>query len=98
MHWIYQKPGANENPRKAQKADITRKLAFWATKVATKANFLGVEQLGLTTSLVIHIQYFFSVVYEHKSRLEKSLQQEKSDHRKSKNGKILILGHLILRY
>ena len=30
--------------------------------------------------------HFISVVYEHKSRLEKTLQQEKQDHRKSKNG------------
>ena len=43
--------GGNENPRKTQKADITRKVAFWATKVALKASFLGVEKMGLTTSL-----------------------------------------------
>ena len=43
---MYQKHDVNENPRKTQKADITRKLAFWATKVALKATFLG-----LTTSL-----------------------------------------------
>ncbi len=43
--------GGNVNPRKTQKAEITRKLAFWATKVALKAIFLGVEKMGLITSL-----------------------------------------------
>ena len=33
-----------------QKDDITRKLAFWASKVVQKASFVGVEKLGLTTS------------------------------------------------
>ena len=46
---MYQKHDVNENPRKIQKADITRKLAFGATKVL-KATFLGVEKMGLTSS------------------------------------------------
>ena len=31
--------------------------------------------------------YFFTVVYEHRSRLEKILQKEKNDHKKTKEGK-----------
>ena len=38
---MYQKHDVNENPRKTQKADITKKLPFWATKVVMKATFLG---------------------------------------------------------
>lgn len=31
--------------------------------------------------------FFFSVVYEHRSRLEKSLQKERLEHKKAKEGK-----------
>ena len=47
---MYQKHDVHENPRKTQKVDITRKVAFWATKVPPKTTFLGVEKMGLTTS------------------------------------------------
>lgn len=33
------------------------------------------------------LTFFFSVVYEHRSRLEKSLQKERLEHKKAKEGK-----------
>ncbi len=50
---MYQKHDVHENTRKTRKADVTRMIAFWATKVARKATFLGVEKMGLTTSTFV---------------------------------------------
>jgi len=36
---------------------------------------------------LIFLSFFLSVVYEHRSRLEKSLQKERLEHKKAKEGK-----------
>lgn len=40
-----------------------------------------------TTFKINCLQNFFPVVYEHRSRLEKSLQKERLEHKKAKEGK-----------
>lgn len=37
------------------------------------------------------LTFYFPVVYEHRSRLEKSLQKERLEHKKAKEGKYIIL-------
>ena len=42
---------------------------------------------------MIAIVLFFSVVYEHRARLERSLQKEKTDHKNTKLGAYSVLSH-----
>ena len=42
---------------------------------------------------MIVIILLFSVVYEHRARLERSLQKEKTDHKNTKLGAYFVLNH-----
>ena len=42
---------------------------------------------------MIFIILLFSVVYEHRARLERSLQKEKTDHKSTKLGAYFVLNH-----
>ncbi len=42
---------------------------------------------GIVYQVTLHYFCYFSVVYEHKSRLERSLQTEKMEHKKTRDGK-----------